>query len=236
MKNWLEIAVGIFLTGMMLYGHYKGFLRLAVSAAALIATLVIVNVAMPEVSSFLKDHTPVYHWVEQQISEVFTLDHRDDGTEMRSEQRQAIEELNLPREIKNMLIENNNSEIYQSLGVSAFTDYVGQYLTDVIFHAFSFIVLFILVRFGIFILVKWLDLVARLPIISGLNQLAGALLGGIQGLFYLWIGCLFLTAFSATAWASSVLMMIEESKWLSFLYHYNVVSQLFFVVLQNIIS
>lgn len=236
MKNWLEIAVGIFLTGMMLYGHYKGFLRLAVSAAALIATLVIVNVAMPEVSSFLKDHTPVYHWAEQQISEVFTLDHRDDDTEMRSEQRQAIEELNLPREIKNMLIENNNSEIYQSLGVSAFTDYVGQYLTDVIFHAFSFIVLFVLVRFGIFILVKWLDLVARLPILSGLNQLAGALLGGIQGLFYLWIGCLFLTAFSATAWASSVLMMIEESKWLSFLYHYNVVSQLFFVVLQNIIS
>ena len=236
MKNWLEIAVGIFLTGMMLYGHYKGFLRLAVSAAALIATLVIVNVAMPEVSSFLKDHTPVYHWTEQQISEVFTLDHRDDDTEMRSEQRQAIEELNLPREIKNMLIENNNSEIYQSLGVSAFTDYVGQYLTDVIFHAFSFIVLFVLVRFGIFILVKWLDLVARLPILSGLNQLAGALLGGIQGLFYLWIGCLFLTAFSATAWASSVLMMIEESKWLSFLYHYNVVSQLFFVILQNIIS
>lgn len=236
MKNWLEIAVGIFLTGMMLYGHYKGFLRLAVSAAALIATLVIVNVAMPEVSSFLKDHTPVYHWAKQQISEVFTLDHRDDDTEMRSEQRQAIEELNLPREIKNMLIENNNSEIYQSLGVSAFTDYVGQYLTDVIFHAFSFIVLFVLVRFGIFILVKWLDLVARLPILSGLNQLAGALLGGIQGLFYLWIGCLFLTAFSATAWASSVLMMIEESKWLSFLYHYNVVSQLFFVILQNIIS
>ena len=37
MDNWLEIVVGIYLLGMILYGHYKGFLRLAVSMAALVS-------------------------------------------------------------------------------------------------------------------------------------------------------------------------------------------------------
>lgn len=238
MKNWLEIAVGIFLIGMVLYGHYKGFIRLAVSTVALIATLVIVNMAMPEVSAFIKEHTPVYHWTEKQIANVFVVepDHEysDDG--ISSKQQQAIEELKLPQEIKDLLIKNNNSEIYQMLGVEEFADYVGQYLADVIFHAVSFVLLFIAVRFGLFLLVQCLDLIAKLPVLSGLNQLAGAVLGGVQGLFYVWIGCLFLTAFSATTWASSMLVMVEESKWLSILYHYNVISQLFFAIIQNIIS
>ena len=41
MDNWVEIVVAIYLLGMILYGHYKGFIRLAVSMAALIVTLVI---------------------------------------------------------------------------------------------------------------------------------------------------------------------------------------------------
>ena len=34
MENWLEIAAGVYLLAMVLYGHYRGFIRLAVSLAA----------------------------------------------------------------------------------------------------------------------------------------------------------------------------------------------------------
>ena len=47
MKNWLEIVVGVYLLGMILYGHYRGFIRMAVSMVALIATFAIVRIAMP---------------------------------------------------------------------------------------------------------------------------------------------------------------------------------------------
>ena len=36
--NWFALLVGVFLTGSMLYGHSCGFLRLAVSAAAVLIT------------------------------------------------------------------------------------------------------------------------------------------------------------------------------------------------------
>ena len=55
MRNWVEIAVGVYLLGMVLYGHYRGFIRQAVSMFALAATFAIVNLGMSKGSS------PVQH-------------------------------------------------------------------------------------------------------------------------------------------------------------------------------
>lgn len=34
-SRWLEVAVAVYLIGMMLYGHYRGFIKIAVSAMSL---------------------------------------------------------------------------------------------------------------------------------------------------------------------------------------------------------
>ena len=34
-ENWLFVAVAVYLVSMVLYGHYRGFVRLAVSAVSL---------------------------------------------------------------------------------------------------------------------------------------------------------------------------------------------------------
>lgn len=239
MKNWLEIAVGLFLIGMVLYGHYKGFIRLAVSLVALIATLMIVNSAMPKVTVFLRDKTPVYTWVQQSVEKTFGLDKVKEagvGDEVPSIQRKVIESLNIPKELKGMLIENNNNEVYQMLGVDAFTDYIGDYLANIILSLVGYIAAFIIVYIIIRLIMKALDVVARLPILSGLNRITGALLGGIQGLILLWIGFLVLTACSGTAWGMLLIKQIEASSWLSFLYHYNIVSKLALSIIQGIFS
>lgn len=43
--HWLEILAAVYLVGMVLYGHYRGFIRLCVSALALVISLVTVRVA-----------------------------------------------------------------------------------------------------------------------------------------------------------------------------------------------
>ena len=53
MQNWLAIAAAVYLAAMILMGHYKGFIRMAVSAASLIITLIAVNAVMPLVTSYL---------------------------------------------------------------------------------------------------------------------------------------------------------------------------------------
>ena len=52
MKNWFEIIIGIYLLGMILYGHYRGAIRMAVSMVAFIATFLIVHIAMPSMTVF----------------------------------------------------------------------------------------------------------------------------------------------------------------------------------------
>ena len=59
MENWLSIAAGVYLLSMVLYGHYRGFIRLAVSMVALVAALAIVHVSMPKVTEYLKENTSI---------------------------------------------------------------------------------------------------------------------------------------------------------------------------------
>ena len=57
MQNWLAIAAAVYLAAMILMGHYKGFIRMAVSAASLIITLIAVNAVMPQVTSYPVSYT-----------------------------------------------------------------------------------------------------------------------------------------------------------------------------------
>ena len=53
-EHWLSIAAGVFLVGMMLYGHYRGLLRQCVSLGVLVLTIITVKVATPYVTDFVK--------------------------------------------------------------------------------------------------------------------------------------------------------------------------------------
>ncbi len=153
-----------------------------------------------------------------------------------AQQRKILEELPLPDEIKDLLIENNNNEVYGMLGVDAFTEYVSNYLAGLIIHIVCYVALFIIIFIALHLLAAALDLVAKLPVLSDVNKLAGALLGGVQGLFFLWIAALLLTACSGMSWAASILEQVQASAWLSFLYRYNLLSRIVLGILKGIIA
>lgn len=55
---------------MTVNGYHKGFIRILISFLSLIVTLVVVWFVTPYVSDFLKDHTPLYGTVKENIAEV----------------------------------------------------------------------------------------------------------------------------------------------------------------------
>lgn len=127
--HWLEILAAVYLVGMVLYGHYRGFIRLCVSALALVISLVTVRVALPYVTEWLKNDTPVYESIRQGMADAVGLDGLLDGvldigagtggSDAGIGERRTIEELKLPEQMKRILIENNNREVYQMLGWSS---------------------------------------------------------------------------------------------------------------------
>lgn len=236
LEKWLPIGVGVFLIGMMLYGHYRGFLRQCVSIGALVITLVVVKLATPYVTDILKDNTQIRDSVSQVLVKAAGFDEQgEEIEETPSYQRVAIEKLNIPQSVKAALIENNNNEVYKLLGVDRFIEYVGSYLADILINAASSVILFILTFIVIHLLVRWLDLIARLPIISGLNQIAGAVLGLAHGLLLLWVFFILLDLCSATPLGGQLMNQIQSSKWLSLLYNYNLLNFLLQGIIRGII-
>lgn len=233
-ENWLAIAVGVYLIGMVLYGHYRGFIRLAVSAFSLIAAVTIVHAASPYVTDFLKNNTGIYEAFETSMLKAVALDGAADG-QTPSVQRALIEEMDLPDPLKEALLENNNHEVYQVLGVETFTRYVGTYLANSLINTLSFLLLFVVVFALIRMITVWLDLMAHLPILAGLNQIAGAVLGGVEALFFLWIAALFVTVFAGTDIGRLIYHQIEASEWLSFLYNHNLLSDFVMAVVKTIL-
>lgn len=239
MENWLSVAAGVYLLGMVLYGHHRGFVRLVVSMLALVLSLTLVRVSLPAVTGYLRENTHIQQTISENMKKSMGLglEENPSGEALKapSAQRMLIENLKLPQSMKNALLENNNSEVYQMLGVQAFTDYIGSYLADVILNSIGFVLLFAVIYLLSRLVFRWLDIITRLPILSGINKIAGALLGGMEGLIFLWIACLLVTAFSGTEWGLTLVQQIEASKWLSYLYSHNFLNLMVLSVLHSFV-
>ncbi|MFR1833820.1 MAG: CvpA family protein [Lachnospiraceae bacterium] len=231
-ENWLSALTAIYLLGMVLYGHYRGFIRLVVSCSAMILTLFIVRMALPYVTDYAMENAAIRETVGNTLLQSVGIEEGEEYS-LPEEQNTMIEDLKLPESIKQALLSNNNSEIYQMLGVEAFTDYLSAYLSETIIRGICFILLFAVVSAFLRIMIRWLNLISRLPIIHGMNQLAGAALGGVQGLLYIWVGCLILPAFVATEPGRLIMEQIENSTWLYTLYQNNPIHILMIGVIKS---
>lgn len=230
--HWLELVTAIYLIGMILYGHHKGFIRLAVSATALLITLAAVKYAQPHVIEWIKQDTDIYESMKESIAESIGIDRIIEETGEKNDasvknEKSLIDELPIPKQMKKLLEENNHVDVYKEIGVQYFRDYVAGYLADLILKAAVFVVLFFAVYLILQVIVIWLDLIAKLPVLSGINKMAGAILGGIQAVIFLWVACLVFTMFSRTGIGKSVLAQISTSAWLSWIYDHNLLSNLF---------
>lgn len=155
-ENWLFVVVAVYLVSMVLYGHYRGFVRLAVSAVSLVLSLGVVHFGAPSVANLLRSNEVVYQAVEDSVTKFIQ---KDDEAENEaadaappSVQRSIIEEMELPEQLKDALLENNNSEVYEALGVSSFTHYVSRYLANSLINIISFFLLFAAVFGGLRVL------------------------------------------------------------------------------------
>ena len=244
------IVIVIFLL-FMIRGYRRGLIKSLASVISLVASLALVSFVTPYVSQFLQEQTPVYTYVMERCQESFTvtLDEADEKTaESESEegdvslkkgnnndtvgnvagtissqlQKNAIEELPLPSVLKNLLIRNNTEKIYKDLAVNSFNDYVPKFMANLIMNIISFVVTWLIVASFIWLAVMTLDVIANLPIIHGINQMLGLVLGAGQALVIVWIAFLAITVFASTAIGKQLMEMIEKNVLLNQLYNGNV--------------
>ena len=107
MEHWLPIAAAVFLIGMVLYGHHRGFLRQCVSVGALVLTICLVKIVTPSVTEFIESNPQIHSRAAEIILTISGWNESGkDNIQAPASQRTVIEGLKLPQFIKDMLIEN----------------------------------------------------------------------------------------------------------------------------------
>lgn len=137
-------------------------------------------------------------------------------------QIKLIEDSGLPTFLKDALLENNNNEIYAQLGVSSFLEYVATYVSNTIIGICTFVITFILAWILVRSFAAVADLFAHLPIIKGVNQFLGAVIGFVFALIFVWVGFLAITLLYTTGIGEKCFAMINDSAILTFLYEKNI--------------
>lgn len=156
-----------------------------------------------------------------------TVEQAIEGAEIpREMQTQAIQQADLPNVFKSLLAVNNNSEIYQQLGVETFAQYVGSYLAKLIINIVAFLITFLLISIILRAIVFALDIVSSLPGVGIVNRLAGGVIGMVGAMVIVWTLYIIITLMYTTTVGKELFQMIQENQFLTMLYEYNPIMKL----------
>lgn len=208
MEYAILIGVLVFLAVMALYGYARGFVKIVLSMVAMIATLVLSALLVGPVSSVVKD-MEIGESIRESVNEIVA--------EAEIVDTESIYNLDLPEALLDTIADGTK------VTEDAIQDYVSEALTDIVITALTFLVLVIVIYIAIKIVITVLDVITKLPFLNGVNKSAGAVIGLIQGMIYVWIACLIVTAFGDKEWAQEVFAQINANGFLKFIYNNNMI-------------
>ena len=144
----------------------------------------------------------------------------------RQAQIAAIEGSDIPDVFKELLLSNNNSEVYRALGATTFMEYISKYFAKLVIDIISFLGTFVIVTIVVRAIVFALDFVTELPVLGILNRLSGMLVGASISLII--VGFIFvgITLLYTTEIGKTLMGMIREDEFLTLLYEHNYIMKL----------
>lgn len=221
--NWLFLGLLAFCVLEVIRGARKGFVRMAVSMVFMILVFVLSSVLNPYVSSFIKNNTDIYRTFTESCSDMIEERLEENGEELSlNMQVQIIDELPLPKTVKDGLMKNNTQETYRKLAAEKFADYIAAYVGNLLLCAAAFLISFLLALLLLQIFLHMTDILTALPVISQINYAGGALLGFVWAM--IWIGLFFILAalLSQTEFGHMVQAAMQESAAVRWFYDHNI--------------
>lgn len=206
----------------------KGFLRAAFGFLPMLAALAGANIASPYVGKFLRE-TPLFDSLSGSIRDSMGLDAVMQEGAMQT-QTEIIEAMPLPDFLKEALLENNNPVIYQLLDADSLKEYIAGFLANVCLNILSVVLAFLLIYIVVTVVLHALHLFSKLPVLSFFNHFMGFLIGGIKGVFFVWLGFAVLTFFQCRANLEGLFSAMEKTYVADILYENNILQQLILTI------
>lgn len=143
------------------------------------------------------------------------------GNIPKDQQIKEIEESGMPDFLKELLLENNNTAIYEELDVTSFPRYIAAYISRMMLNVISFLVTFILAFVIVKALMAAVDILGEMPILGIFNYVGGAAIGALCALLFVWVLFLVIAVCYSLPVGKVCFDMIESSPFLKLLYDSN---------------
>lgn len=224
--NWLLLSTIGLLAVCMFHGYKCGLVRMIFSVSSFLLTVVLVYVFAPAGVRLLQNNQKLYDAVKSPITDV--LEEKIDGTFTIEEMLQSHYMLQgVSEEIINAIEESGfaQKDVLNMKVQEIMADCVTLKVIEFLVHLGLFLLIYTLLRVVSLILIS----VTNLPVVHEANQLAGCLLGMLEGMAVIWLFFIVVTIFSTSDWAVSCFEMIENSVILSTLYAYNPITYFWFL-------
>ena len=226
--NKLLLVVGAIFIISIIVGYIRGFLKIALSLVITVASLFLVLAITPYISNWIQNSTAITETVQEKILEGIELPEGVNEETLasieipREQQIQLIEGAGLPSVIQQKLLENNNSEAYSALGVTSFASYISAYVTKWIADILAFLIAWLVVGIISKVLMSMIKSIEKIPVVGGINKIAGAIVGVGIGFVVVWGVFILVTLLYNTEVGQMCMQDIEASQILSKLYDGNI--------------
>ena len=231
--NLLVLGILAFILLLVFRGYRKGFFKSAASAIGIVLAVLLTAILYPGVNKLLCQYTVLDDVIEQKIIEKFELP-EETKTATRNEEIDTIENLDLPDNLKGLLIANCNGETFLESGVDNVCSYIAKSLTAMVMRGISYVLTLLVLLLLLHILIMVLDVANYIPIVKSINKAGGAIFGAGQGILIVWIFMGIVTMLSTFSWAYQVIQMIDESPLLAWLYKKDIFLKIIVDILEKI--
>jgi len=232
--NWLLVLTAAIFIVMAMVGYIRGFIKTIVNLVIGMVTFVLVMALSPKVCDFLRQ-TSLPQYVETKVETVIwekVEDLRASGQEIildgAGQGGRLIDELPFAPILKNTLLNNEQLENSADQGLEQFAAYISRLAAERIIVLAGYAMTFLIVFFVLRVVVFLLNILEHLPLLHGLNKLAGLAMGLLEGLLIVWVLGIALTIFNTTELGQSGAQCIRQSSFLTALYGHNLLEQIIF--------
>jgi len=184
--NIIDIIILSILGISCLVGLYRGFISSVASLGGCVLSLGLSFYLNPKLVAWVQENPD---WVKTLASYTDAATRIGDQTLAQTNVStlssggimEILNRVNLPGPLSTLLQNNLTNQVYRTSGITQVGDYVSQTITGAVLNVICFVVCFIACFIAVHIVLNFLKVVFRFPVLKQLNSLVGGVFGILRG-------------------------------------------------------
>lgn len=218
----IDMIILLILIIFAIVGYKKGLIQSVITLCSSIVALVLSFVVYPALNMILKI-TPLYTNI---YNGVFTkVESIDFGKGIQTQGNAIVNNITwLPEFLTEQIKNNNNTAMYEALGVTNIQEYVSTYVANMINSLIAILLTWFLLKIILVAVLRLIgSIIEHIPVVSSFNRGGGFILGLIKGLLTLSIIGLIIPLFITLPASQELSQAIEASTITKWLYDNNLI-------------